>query len=204
VNVHGYAGTGGRRDLLYDAVKGKILWNSEYGESDPSGMTLATCLTMDFIYLHNTAWVYWQVLDGSNWGLINTDVGSQIIYTVNPKYYVLAQFTRHIRPGFTIINGGTDLNTVAAYDKTSKKLVIITTNAKTPQTITYNLDQFTITDGTVTRWVTNTEDGGDKYVRYQELAPPRSSFSCDFTANTIITFELEGVSLKTDVKEVSK
>lgn len=90
VNTHGYALKGGRRDLLYKAVDGKNLWNSEYGESDASGMTMAACINLDLIWLHNTAWVYWQVLDGSDWGLINSEVGSGTITTANPKYFVLA------------------------------------------------------------------------------------------------------------------
>lgn len=63
VNVHGYQQGGGRRDLLYaevSAVGGTGLWNSEYGENDASGMSLAANLHLDFFYLHNTAWVYWQ------------------------------------------------------------------------------------------------------------------------------------------------
>ena len=49
VQVHGYEYGGGRRDLLYDAVRaaGKKLWNSEYGEGDASGMSLASNLNLD-------------------------------------------------------------------------------------------------------------------------------------------------------------
>ena len=39
---------GGRRDLLYAATKGKKLWNSEYGEGDASGKSLAANLNLDF------------------------------------------------------------------------------------------------------------------------------------------------------------
>ena len=62
VTVHGYEYGGGRRDLLYDAVQaaGKKLWNSEYGEGDASGMSLASNLNLDMRWLHPTAWVYWQ------------------------------------------------------------------------------------------------------------------------------------------------
>ena len=40
----------------------------------------------------------------------------------------MSQYSRHIRPGFLIINGGDDKNTIAAYDTKNKKLVIVTTN----------------------------------------------------------------------------
>ncbi|WP_313885850.1 glycoside hydrolase [Fodinicola feengrottensis] len=54
VNVHGYQYGGGRRDLLYNAVHadGKVLWNSEYGEGDASGLSLTSNLNLDFRWLH--------------------------------------------------------------------------------------------------------------------------------------------------------
>ena len=48
VNTHGYQQGGGRRDLLYSATLGKKLWNSEYGEGDGSGRSLAANLHLDF------------------------------------------------------------------------------------------------------------------------------------------------------------
>ena len=63
INTHGYQYGGGRRDLLYAAAHnaGKVLWNSEYGEGDATGLSLASNLNLDFTWLHPTAWVYWQV-----------------------------------------------------------------------------------------------------------------------------------------------
>ena len=86
VTVHGYEQGNGRRDLLFAAVKGKRLWNSEYGEGDASGMSLATNLNLDFRWLHNTAWVYWQVMDGGGWGLLDSDPVKGTIKAVNTKY----------------------------------------------------------------------------------------------------------------------
>ena len=46
--MHGYQGSGGRRDLLYTDVvtsAGKTLWNSEYGDSDGTGLTMASNLS---------------------------------------------------------------------------------------------------------------------------------------------------------------
>jgi hypothetical protein len=37
------------------------LWNSEYGDGDGSGVTMAANLHSDFNQLHPSAWVYWQV-----------------------------------------------------------------------------------------------------------------------------------------------
>ena len=108
INVHGYQQGGGRRDLLFAAAAAAkvVLRNSEYGEGDVSGLSLASNLILDFKSLHPTAWVYWQALDGGTWGLIEGDDTAATIGAVNPKFYVLAQYSRHIRPGDTIISGG--------------------------------------------------------------------------------------------------
>jgi len=191
VNVHGYEYAGGRRDLLYSAVSGagKRLWNSEYGESDASGMSLASNLNLDFVWLHPTAWNYWQPLDGGGWGLIDSNVGpGGYIGNPNPKYFVVAQYSRHIRPGMTIIGGG-EGNTIAAYDTSAKKLVIVTTNYGTAQTITYDLSKFNVT-GPITRWTTNT-GSGDKYVQHNDVTLNGKSFASAFQVNTVQTFEVQ-------------
>ena len=54
------------------------------------------------------------------------------VQSVNAKWYVLAQYSRHIRPSFEIIDGGADANTVSAFDAQSSKLVIVTTNYDSP------------------------------------------------------------------------
>jgi len=190
VNVHGYQYGGGRRDALYAAVKGKRLWNSEYGESDASGMSLASNLNLDFRWLHNTAWVYWQPLDGGGWGLIQSDPSKNQIGNANPKYYVLAQYSRHIRQGMTIIDGG-EANTIAALDSANKKLILVTTNYGTAQTITYDLSLFTVS-GPITRWVTQT-GGSEKYVQHNDVTLTGTTFKVAFPVNTVQTFEVQNI-----------
>lgn len=195
INVHGYQDGGGRRDVLYTAAHnaGKVLWNSEYGESDGTGLSLASNLTLDFRWLHNTAWVYWQALDGGGWGLIQADESAGTTGAVNLKYYVLAQFTRHIRAGMRIIDGG-EANTVAAYDATNHKLILVTTNYGTAQTIGYDLSKFgTVPDGAVSRWATQTDGSGDKYTAHSGTQVSGKRFSVAFPTNTVQTFEVSGV-----------
>lgn len=199
VNVHGYEYEGGRRDLLYNDVHaaGKVLWNSEYGEDDGTGLRLATNLTLDMRWLHPTAWVYWQVLDGGGWGLIQADEEAGTTGAVNTKYHVLAQFARHIRPGMTIIDGG-EANTVAAYDAAARRLVLVTTNYGSAQTITYDLSRFGSVGGgaggLVPRWTTQT-GGGDRYAYHADTYLSGSGFSCAFPANTVQTFQVDGVAV---------
>ena len=191
VNVHGYQYGGGRRDLLYSAVAGKRLWNSEYGESDGTGVSLAKNLNLDFRWLHPTAWCYWQVLDSGGWGLIQSNPDVNWIGNSNPKYYFLAQYTRHIRPGMTIIDGG-EGNTIAAYDGAAHKLILVTMNYNTPQWINYSLSNFPYASGPVRRWMSGQ---GVRYAAYSDTLVTNKTFSAWFPTNTIQTFEVQNVDL---------
>ena len=76
LQVHGYEGASGNRSGLYElaAVQGgKTIRNSEHGEGDGSGASLASQVGLDFGELHVRAWCYWQALDISGWGLLSAD-----------------------------------------------------------------------------------------------------------------------------------
>lgn len=203
VNVHGYQGSGGRRDILYDVVSadGKPLWQSEHGDGDGSGMTLAKELALDMRWLHPTSWSYWQVIDGTPpWALIQATFTSDTLDgelgPVNPKYFVLAQYSRHIRPGMRIIDSG-DGNTVAAYDEMDRRLVLVTVNGgDTEQAIGYDLSNFGTVDGdsgAVRSWTTTTDEGGDRYVAGSDIRVADKAFSASFPARTVRTFEIDNV-----------
>ncbi|WP_406169575.1 beta-1,6-galactanase [Streptomyces sp. NBC_00996] len=201
VNVHGYQGSGGRRDLLYtDAATtaGKGLWNSEYGDSDGTGLTLASNLLLDFRWLHPTAWVYWQVMDpSSGWATIAYDASTLTPGAIQTKYYVMAQFTRHIRPGMTIVDTGVDY-AVAAYDATAKRLVIAAVNkSSSAQTLTFDLSRFTTvsggTGGLVPRWNTLTSGSGDRYTSHSDTQLSGKSVAVPFAAGAVQTLQVDGV-----------
>jgi galactan endo-1,6-beta-galactosidase len=197
INVHGYQQGGGRRDLLYAAAQaaGRSIWNSEYGEDDASGMKAASNLNLDFRWLHPKAWVYWQVVDGGGWGLIQ-DLGGGTTGPVNAKYYVLAQYARHIRPGMRIIDGGNG-NTIAACDAAARKLVVVATNYGTAQWLTFDLSRFThpSTDGAaVARWATVT-GGSERYQEHTDTFVRGTHFWSWFDPNTIQTFEVKDVTI---------
>ena len=115
-NVHGYAYGGPGRAQVYDEVVvrgGKVLRMSEYGEGDGTGASLAGNVMLDFAALHMSSWVYWQTFDpAGGWGMMAADLGltTATITAVNPKHYVLAQFSRHVRPGMTVLTGGDPTN----------------------------------------------------------------------------------------------
>jgi O-glycosyl hydrolase len=196
VNVHGYQGSGGRRDLLYDDVHaaGKILWNSETGDNDGTGLSMARNILLDFRWLHPTAWVLWQVMDPNpNWALIHYDPNTLRSGTVQPKLYVLAQFTRHIRPGMRILGTPAD-NAVAAYDPAARRLVLVAANPGAAQTITFDLSRFTTVPTTaIPRWTT-TPAATDRYTRRTDLRPTGKLVAVPFPAGSIQTLQLDGVT----------
>ncbi|MEV5339126.1 glycoside hydrolase [Streptomyces sp. NPDC052676] len=202
VNVHGYQGAGGRRDLLYTDVvttSGKKLWNSETGDGDGTGLTMARNLCYDFRWLHPTAWCYWQVMDPTpGWAMIAYDPATLQPTTVQQKYYVMAQFSRHIRPGMTILDTGVSY-AVAALDRAARRLVIVAVNTSTtPQTLTFDLSRFTTvtggTGGLVPRWNTVTA-GGDQYRSYADTRLTGKSVSVPFAAGAVQTLQVDGVAL---------
>ncbi|WP_328427414.1 glycoside hydrolase [Streptomyces sp. NBC_00443] len=200
VNVHGYQGSNGRRDLLYTDVvttSGKKLWNSETGDSDGTGLTMASNLCYDFRWLHPTAWCYWQVMDPSTgWAMIAYDANTLQPTTIQPKYYVMAQFSRHIRPGMRILDTGVSY-AAAAYDASARRLVIVAVNTSTSaQTLTFDLSRFTTVSGgsggLVPRWNTVTT-GGDQYRAYSNTYLSGKSVAVPFAAKAVQTLQIDGV-----------
>lgn len=198
VNVHGYQGSGGRRDLLYDDVHGagKTLWNSETGDNDSTGLTVAHNLCLDWTWLHPTAWCYWQVMDpGAGWAAIQYDPGTATPGAIQPKYYVLAHFTRHIRPGMRILSTGAG-NAAAAYDASARRLVIVAVNTGAAQTLTFDLSAFgQVTGGAsglVPRWTT-VPAGSDRYTQRTDTYLNGKSISLAFPAASVQTVEIDGV-----------
>ncbi|WP_416974940.1 beta-1,6-galactanase [Streptomyces sp. 4F14] len=201
VNVHGYQGSGGRRDALYTDVvttSGKKLWNSETGDNDGTGMSMASNLLYDFRWLHPTAWVYWQVMDpSSNWAMIAYDAATLAPGAVQTKYYVMAQFSRHIRPGMTILDTGVSY-AVAALDRSANRLVIVAANTATSaQTLTFDLSRFTSVSGgsggVVPRWSTLTTGGGDLYTARSDIRVSGKTVAVPFAAKSVQTLQIDGV-----------
>lgn len=196
INVHGYQyGNGDRSGLYSQAVSSsKKLWNSEYGESDATGSQLIANVILDFRWLHPTAWVYWQIVDGGGWGLITGDNDALTLSGPTQKYYVLALLTRHIRPGMRILDSGCDY-AIAAYDTSAHKLVIVAVNWGSAQYLNFDLSQFTTpgTSGTtIQRWSTQI-GSGDRYATYKDTTLSGSKFWSYFQQNQVQTFEVPGV-----------
>ncbi|GKT65671.1 glycoside hydrolase family 30 protein [Colletotrichum tofieldiae] len=198
INVHGYQYANGKRDQVFSlsSARGLRLWNSEYGENDATGERLVSNLLLDFRWLKPTGWVYWQVLDGGGWGVIDADNEAGTLGSANQKYFVFAQFARHIREGMRILDGGAD-NVVAAYDAARSKLVIVAVNWGDAQYLNFDLSKFTqaSTNGAkVTRWRTQI-GSGDRYVQASDTTMSGTKFWSYFEKKMVQTFEVDNVKL---------
>jgi galactan endo-1,6-beta-galactosidase len=206
VNAHSYYGLEPFRDnatrqRFRTALGKKRLWMSEYGDNDGSGMALAQTIMEDMTYLKPTAWIYWQPAEpSSTWGLVNGDYGN--IRTLSEpargtptwvyyKYYVMAQFTRFLRPGYKIL-GNTDHNTIAAYDEAGHRLVLIVVNYGNAQQITSDLSCFSQVGTSASVTVTNTN--GSRLLQNSTIDVSNKRLVLPAEANSIYSVVVSGVT----------
>ncbi|KAL4152156.1 hypothetical protein PRNP1_009091 [Phytophthora ramorum] len=196
INTHGYGNRESDRaplKKLVEQVKKKF-WDSEYGEKDATGLSLAEAVAININQMGVSAFVYWQPFDGGGWGLINSAPGNLTIDTPNPKYYAFAQYSRHIRPGMAILSSD-DTNTVMAYDTASKLLVLATVNSgDTVSKVTFDLASFSKVTGPISAWTTETSGTGALY-KSSKAELSGTSFSVSIPSASVMTFEIEGVTV---------
>jgi hypothetical protein len=149
LNVHTYSTTGatGPRDIA--VVAGLPLWMSEVDLSAPnsvqdfsdpsSALALGEQIVFDLKRLEPQAWVLWQAAEpsalkgeaGSNWGLVRTDMSTRrpadMSLHVTAKYWAMASFSRHIRPGYRLVRND-DPDTVTALSPDGRQAVVVHVN----------------------------------------------------------------------------
>lgn len=148
INAHSYGGT--KRIQLRDLAKskGKKLWQSESGPLNFTGdmmdsnIMLSQRIVKDLKEMQCVAWLDWQIIDGGNWGSIYLNNAAQS-FTLTKKFYMHSNYSRFIRPGYTII-GADNAVTLAAISPDKKQLVIVVTNPSKTNTesFTFNLSKF--------------------------------------------------------------
>ena len=194
LNTHGYEYRKGRRDLLDAAARAANLplWNSETGDNDITGMTMAQNISIDLAWLHPSVWCMWQPLDGSGWGLIYAEPENHTIGAANIKYYMMAQYTRHIRPGMIMLDSD-DPNTTESLDEKTDTLVIVTVNSGPAESVTYSLNtgQQPARESwlNVRRWETDAS-GPNKYTEYPDSVIADTSLMVHFPARSVQTIEI--------------
>lgn len=152
VSVHSYGGS--RRSDVYNWARSnaKKLWQSESGPLNVGGtnefqiMTMSDRIITDLRDMKCSAWIDWQLAADASptWGLITGEYSN----TLNPitraiSFYVRAQYSRYIKPGYQIIYCSAS-NAVAAISPDQKELVIVISNINTTiQSHSIDLSRFT-------------------------------------------------------------
>ncbi|MCF0202183.1 MAG: hypothetical protein HUK08_02345 [Bacteroidaceae bacterium] len=155
-NTHSYAYTpsaekglsqNDNRAILRDKVKasGKSLWMSETGAGGRGimgNLGLAQMLFNDMRHLQPTVWCDWQFIDsGDQWCLL-TCSGNVDRYLPPIKrsknYYVRAQITQYITPGYRIVETSND-NVLAATSPDGNTIVVCLIN-RSPHPAAYSLN----------------------------------------------------------------
>ena len=204
VNVHGYQHGGDRAALYAEAVVAgkKVLRDSEYGDGDGTGGTLATSVLADWASLHPLGWCYWQVVDvAAGWGMLQGDADTQRLVAVNTKHFVVAQFSRHIRPGMRTLGAADDRSaTAAALDASSGVLVVVTANQQAAAAdVVIDLSAFAAAPaGAADAWLTSTASATpDPAAAHSPLAGVRvaanKTIALSLPPWSVLTVEVKGV-----------
>lgn len=217
VNVHGYSnGTepyrGPNRVELRRAVGEKRVWQSEYGDGDASGYTMAQAIIRDIKDLRPSAWIYWQPVEPDvaeyGWGLINANYvdthdkpssENTVLVRVNRKFYVYGQFTRYLRPGSQFISID-DPSSIVAYDRSSRKLVVVKVTGDAVDDYQFDISRFAAVGDSVESIATTTAPASDVPDWKQHVESLKTEkhgdvalFSAHLQPRSVYTFVIEAV-----------
>ena len=112
------------------------------------------------------------------------------VYTT---YYVMAQYTRFLRPGDRVI-GSTDHNTIVGYNGKRKRLSVVTLNYGNPQTIRYDLSGLKKVGTTARVTVTNT--GGKQMFTTSPVPIVNKAIAIAAEPNSVYSVSIDGVVLR--------
>ncbi len=132
------------------------------------------------------------------WGIAIADHNNEGII-LTKKYYAYGQFSRYIRPGYTIMGTSDEANTLIAYDPQGKKTVIVAVNTSdSSKTWEFDLSKFDSMGTSVKAYRTSgVLDGGENW---QDVTAEASivadtvnrQLQVGLAANSITTFIVEG------------
>ncbi len=194
INNHSYGGGDRVRLANFALSQGKDLWLSEYGDGDASGLEMSRRILEDIHGLHPSSWCYWQVVDNAGgWGFLRNPMldETNTAYTINPKYYVMGQYSRFIRPGFKFIASGSP-NSLAALNPQSRTLVIVTTNSSDAVApMTFDLSRFSTIGASAS--VTRTSPG-EEWASLPAIPVANKSISYQATPRSVTTLVIRRAS----------
>lgn len=135
------------------------------------------------------------------WGLAVADHNEKQIY-LTKKYYAYGQYSRYIRPGYTMLTVAD--NHVAAYDtKTETLVLVIDQTEEENQTYDIDLHRFGVVGEDASVEVIRTSgtlEDGENWVDLSDqgtavLYPDRKHMTAEVLGNSLTTYVIHGVSL---------
>lgn len=212
------------KNLWMSEVDGKYTAGTNAGEMT-AALGLAQRIMTDVNGLKATAWILWNAVDanadestyetysdykdmealyeaidmnGGYWGVAYADHNNEEL-VLTKKYYGYGQFTRYIRPGYTIM--GSSANTLAAYDSEGNKAVIVAINTEAEdKTYEFSLSSFkTMGDEIAAIRTSGDLATGENWANVTDVADiavdtAAKTFTTTLKANSITTYIVEGVT----------
>lgn len=148
IDIHSYFGNQ-RREVRNFAHENKIkLWQSESGPLNVGGsnehqlMVVAQRIVTDIREMGCTAWLDWQLANDRSplWGmLVGKYKHPEKPVEKGPSFYLRAQFSRYIKPGYTIVNSSLPTSVAALSPDKSELVVVFVNSAKKSESVTLKL-----------------------------------------------------------------
>lgn len=222
-----------KKNLWMSEVDGTAIAGTNAGEMS-AALGFSGYLKTQLNSLQPSAWIMWDAIDAhidttnksdlqsltnaeriakdknGFWGVLFANHNTKQIIK-SKKYYAYGQYSKYIRPGYTLIGSSDD--TVAAYDTKSKTVVVVATNlSKSSKKCQIDLSQFgtiasnstvkTIrTSGTLAsgeNWKDVSSTIGNSYNRSTK------KLGTTLKGNSITTYIISNVSLKTNQTTLKK
>jgi hypothetical protein len=130
-NVHGYAWYGKKSWMTETSGEDPAWLSPASGYPSAGAWSLALRIHQALTTGRQSAWVYWQLTDGTPAGA--QTLTSSTLLTNSPKYMAAKHFFRYIRPGSVAVNttvsGSTNLLASAYLDETNLTLTVVLINS---------------------------------------------------------------------------
>ncbi len=213
INTHVYGGSKRAELRAAATADGKRLWDSECdGSGAPApfdqwthnhndvvpALDISYRITRDMRDMKADAWIAWQAVESEqaqtslnkNWGLLHADFNGGENYSLTKKYYGVGQYSKFIRPGYTMI----DINhadAVAFMDLQLERLVIVHRNSS-DNAIDYDYDLSGFRTVGAVAEVYRTS-GSEKLARKTDITITDNAFSASANAKSITTYVISDV-----------
>lgn len=193
-------------NLKHDRCTGEMSAALQFGRkiiSDMGGLMPSAWVMKNAIDYHISAAGYQGNQDTGMpdttqgyWGLAVADHDNEKII-LTKKYYAYGQFSRYIRPGYTIFADNND-DVLVTYSPDEKKLVIVAVNnAETETELKISLEAFDYAGGTARVIRTSGElEGGENWAKLPDVEVDKDVFRVGLKGYSITTFIIDKVEIK--------